>query len=551
MQNVILSVLIGMVLISGCQSQTGTTTKHPIAIIPAPLSVTQMKGSYSFTDRSRIIVSPLNTETRVAADFLAQMISNSSGMDISVTDGSGNARASVYMSLDSSVKNAEGYYIKIDRRSVTVRAATPAGLFYAVQSIRQLLPPEVEAGHVIKGMELVLPACEIIDEPAFVYRGMHLDVARHMFSVEEIKKYIDILALHKMNTFHWHLTDDQGWRLEIRKYPELTRMGSFRKETLVGHSRQKPNIFDGVTYGGYYTQDEVRDIVDYASSRFITIIPEIEMPGHSLAILACYPELACTDGPFEVATTWGVFHDVLCAGKEETFVFLQDVLSEVADLFPGKYIHIGGDECPKTRWEQCPLCRQRIREENLADEHELQSYFIRRIEKYLISRGKEIIGWDEILEGGLAPGATVMSWRGTEGGIAAARQKHRVIMTPNNFVYLDYYQCEPEGQPLSIGGYLPLEKVYSFNPVPAELSTDEQKYITGVQGNVWTEYISTPEHLEYMAFPRAFAIAETGWTPARLKNFEDFLVRLETLAYRYDIMGINYFRGEYRDTRKP
>lgn len=551
MQNVILSVLIGMVLISGCQSQTGTTTKHPIAIIPAPVSFTQMKGSYSFTDRSRIIVSPLNTETRVVADFLAHMISNSSGMDISVTDGSGDARASVYMSLDSSVKNAEGYYIKIDRRSVTVRAATPAGLFYAVQTIRQLFPPEVEAGHVIKGMELVLPACEIIDEPAFVYRGMHLDVARHMFSVEEIKKYIDILALHKMNTFHWHLTDDQGWRLEIRKYPELTRIGSFRKETLVGHSKQKPNIFDGVPYGGYYTQDEVRDIVDYASSRFITIIPEIEMPGHSLAILACHPELACTDGPFEVATTWGVFHDVLCAGKEETFVFLQDVLSEVADLFPGKYIHIGGDECPKTRWEQCPLCRQRIREEKLADEHELQSYFIRRMEKHLFSIGKEIIGWDEILEGGLAPGATVMSWRGTEGGIAAARQKHRVIMTPNNFVYLDYYQCEPEGQPLSIGGYLPLEKVYSFNPVPAELSTDEQKYITGVQGNVWTEYISVPEHLEYMVFPRAFAIAETGWTPARLKNFEDFLVRLGTLTNRYDIMGINYFRGEYRDTRKP
>jgi len=353
-----------------------------------------------------------------------------------------------------------------------------------------------------------------------------------------------------MNTFHWHLTDDQGWRIEIKKLPDLTRTGAFRKETLVGHARNKPDIFDGEEYGGFYTQEQVREIIDYAGSKFITVIPEIEMPGHSLAALASYPDLACTKGPFEVGTTWGVFSDVLCAGKEETFTFLQDVLTEVIDLFPGKYIHIGGDECPKVRWEKCPLCQKRIKEEGLADENELQSYFIRRIESFVTSKGKKIIGWDEILEGGLAPEATVMSWRGTEGGIAAARQKHDVIMTPTSYAYLDYYQTEPAGQPLAIGGYVPLEKVYSFNPLPEELTAEEQQYILGVQGNVWTEYISTPEYLEYMTFPRAFAIAETGWTPDRLKDFDDFLARLEVLKTRYDAMGLNYFRGEYRDTRK-
>jgi hexosaminidase len=412
-----------------------------------------------------------------------------------------------------------------------------------------LLPVEVENQAVVEGIKLSVPACEIKDEPRFVYRGMHLDVGRHMFPVASIKRYIDMIALHKMNTFHWHLTEDQGWRIEIKKYPKLTETGAFRKETIVGHAGKPPLVYDGIPYGGFYTQDEVREVIAYAASRFITIIPEIEMPGHALAALASYPELSCTGGPFEVGTKWGVEDDVFCAGKEGTLSFLEGVLTEVIDLFPGKYIHIGGDECPKVRWEKCPFCQKRIKDEGLKDEQELQSYFIQRIEKFLISKGRKLIGWDEILEGGLAPEATVMSWRGTEGGIAAAKEKHDVIMTPSKYVYLDYYQCEPEGEPLAIGGYLPLERVYSYDPMPAELTADEQKYILGVQGNVWTEYIPTPEQLEYMAYPRMFAIAETGWSPEKLKDFDEFLSRLEILKKRYDAIGINYFKGEYRDTR--
>jgi hexosaminidase len=546
----LLFAAIIMIIISSCNVTNDTIPENAMAIIPAPLSLTIQKGNFLFSEKCRIVVSPLNNDTKVAAEALAILVKNPTGTEIPVIEGTKSGRGSVFMTLDTTVKNNEGYILSVTPKKVIVRARTAAGLFYAVQTIRQLLPPDVEKESVFEGIQLSLPACEIIDEPAFTYRGMHLDVCRHMFSVEVIKKYLDMLALHKMNTFHWHLTDDQGWRIEIKKLPELTKTGAYRKETLVGHARTKPAVFDGEKYGGFYTQDDIREIIDYAGSKFITVIPEIEMPGHSLAALASYPDLACTKGPFEVGTTWGVFSDVLCAGKEDTFAFLHDVLTEVIDLFPGKYIHIGGDECPKVRWEKCPLCQKRIKDEGLADENELQSYFIRRIESFVTSKGKKIIGWDEILEGGLAPEATVMSWRGTEGGITAARQKHNVIMTPTNYAYLDYYQTEPAGQPLAIGGYVPLEKIYSFNPLPEELTEEEQQYILGVQGNVWTEYISTPEYLEYMAFPRAFAIAETGWTPYRLKDFDDFLARLEVLKARYETLGLNYFRGEYRDTRK-
>jgi hexosaminidase len=358
-----------------------------------------------------------------------------------------------------------------------------------------------------------------------------------------------MMALHKMNTFHWHLTEDQGWRIEIKKYPRLTKIGGFRKETLVGSGNEKPQVFDGKPYGGFYTQEEVKDIVAYAKSKFITIIPEIEMPGHSSAALAAYPEFSCTGGPIEVATKWGVFPDVYCAGKDATFNFLEDILSEVIDLFPGKYIHIGGDECPKDRWEKCQDCQNRIKKEGLKDEKELQSYFISRIEKFLISKNRKLIGWDEILEGGLAPEATVMSWRGIEGGIEAAKQKHDVVMSPYNDVYLYIYQCEPKGQPLAASGYLPLEKVYSFNPLPDKLNKEEQKYILGLEGCLWSEFVNSPELLEYMVYPRMFAIAETGWTPASEKDFEGFLSRLEIVKKRYDAIGINYFKGEYRNTR--
>jgi hexosaminidase len=355
--------------------------------------------------------------------------------------------------------------------------------------------------------------------------------------------------MHKFNTFHWHLTDDQGWRIEIKKYPKLTTVGSRRSETLVGHGRRPPFKYDGEPYGGFYSQDDIREIVRYASERFITVIPEIEMPGHATAAVASYPVFSCTAEQIEVATRWGVFDDVFCAGKDTVFAFLEDVLDEVMDMFPSEYIHVGGDECPKTRWQHCPLCQARIRKEGLKDEHELQSWFITRMEKYINAHGKKLIGWDEILEGGLAPEATVMSWRGVTGGIAAAKMGHDVIMTPSTYVYLDYYQSEPQGEPLAIGGYLPLEKVYSYEPLPQELDAEEQKHILGLQGNVWTEYIPTAEHLEYMAFPRAFAVAETGWTPAMKKDFEEFLARFAILRERYDLMNLNYFRGEYRDLR--
>jgi hexosaminidase len=345
-----------------------------------------------------------------------------------------------------------------------------------------------------------------------------------------------------MIRFHWHLTEDLGWRIEIMQYPELSRISAWRDETLVGHAREEPRKFDGKRHGGYYTQDEIREVVAYAKERYITIVPEIEMPGHSLAALAAYPELSCTGGPFKVGTTWGVYKDVYCAGNEKTFEFLENVLTEVMELFPGEYIHLGGDECPKDRWEQCPKCRQRIRSEGLRDEHELQSYFIRRMEKFLNAHNRRIIGWDEILEGGLAPNATVMSWRGEEGGIAAARAGHDVVMAPNSHTYFDYYQADPENEPLAIGGLLPIEKVYSYDPVPGELDRQQKSHILGVQAQLWTEYIPTPAQAEYMAYPRACALAEIAWTPLDRKDYERFTAALANHLKRLDRLHVNYRR---------
>jgi hexosaminidase len=549
MKKSLFPIIVILLLVTGCKSDAPVNSPGNYAIIPAPVSLIELKGDFVFTAKSRIILSTFSDETRLAAGFLSHLIANPTGFHAEVAEGKKPESGSVFMMLDTAIKNNEGYLLTITPKNIIIKAKSAPGLFYAVQTIRQLMPPDVEKPLVVEGFRLAVPACEIKDAPRFPYRGMHLDVCRHFFPPEDVKRYIDMIALNKMNTFHWHLTDDQGWRIEIKKYPRLTEVGAFRKETLVGHGGKQPFVYDGKPYGGFYTQDEVRDIVAYAKSKFVTIIPEIEMPGHALAALAAYPGLSCTGGPFDVYPRWGVVDDVYCAGREETFNFLEDVLTEVTGLFPGKYIHIGGDECPKIRWEKCPFCQKRIKVEGLKDEQELQSYFIQRIEKFLNSKDRKIIGWDEILEGGLAPEATVMSWRGTDGGIAAAQQKHDVIMTPGQYVYLDHYQCEPADQPLAIGGYLPLEQVYSYNPLPSELTPDEQKYILGIQGNLWTEYIGTRDYLDYMAYPRMFAIAETGWTPDRLKDFDDFLARFEVLKKRYDVMGINYFKGEYRDVR--
>ncbi len=550
MKQVPMTALALILTVAGCSNKEENMPER-YSVIPKPAELIMARGSFIIGPETELKVSPLNDETQSVAGFFAGMIRKSVSVPLPVSEGSRESGNSIVMLIDTAVSaSSEGYILSVTGKNITLKSPSAAGLYRGVQTIRQLLPPRVEVENgLAEENSAAVPACYITDAPRFSYRGLHLDVCRHFFTVEEIKRYLDIMALHKFNVFHWHLTDDQGWRIEIRKYPELTAIGSQRKETLVGHGGRPPFAFDGIPHGGYYTQEQAKEIVQYAAARFITVIPEIEMPGHAVAAIASYPWLSCTGNKLDVQTRWGVFDDVFCAGKDTVFAFLEDVMDEVIEIFPSEYIHIGGDECPKVRWETCPSCQLRIKQEGLRNEQELQSWFITRMEKYLNAHGRQIIGWDEILEGGLAPGATVMSWRGVNGGIEAARMGHDAIMTPTGYAYLDYYQGEPAGEPLAIGGYVPLEKVYSFEPQPPELTPDEQKHIMGMQGNVWTEYISTLSHLEYMAFPRAFAVAETGWTPALKKDFEEFLSRLEIQKERYDLMKINYFKGDYRDSR--
>lgn len=433
---------------------------------------------------------------------------------------------------------ANGFYTLTVAPDKIQIGGDPSGRFYAIQTLIQLMEE--------KNGKTVLREAQIVDRPLFSWRGMHLDVSRHFFPVSFIKKYLDYMAFYKMNVFHWHLTDDQGWRIEIKKYPKLVEIGSKRKETIVDKNFS-PYKGDGKPYAGFYTQDDIREVVRYASERHITVVPEIEMPGHSMALLAAYPGLACTPGPFETGTKWGVYEDVLCP-TENTFSFLQDVLDEVMQLFPSKYIHIGGDECPKKRWKNSAFCQKLMKENKLKNEDELQSYFIRRIEKYLSSKGRKLIGWDEILEGGLAPGAAVMSWRGEEGGIAAANAGHEAVMSPGSHCYFDHYQSNASGEPLAIGGYTPLEKVYSYDPVPKDLAEEKTKYIIGAQANVWTEYMADGNQVEYMIFPRICAMAEVVWTQKKLKNYEDFSQRILSHFKRFDRWGNNYARTFFEVT---
>ncbi|GAB3569074.1 family 20 glycosylhydrolase [Spirosoma luteolum] len=441
----------------------------------------------------------------------------------------GGPSATVVLGIDSvAVPQREGYRLRLTPTHLTLTGHDAAGLFYGLQSLRQLAEQAAPAG---------LPCGQINDYPRFAYRGMQLDVSRHLFSVDFLKKYLDLLALYKINTFHWHLTDDQGWRIEIRRFPALQQTAAFRRETLIGHKKDLPHRFDGKRYGGYYTQDQIRELVRYAADRHITVIPEIDMPGHALAALSAFPELGCQrpdgqpGGPYEAATFWGIFDDVFCAGTDSTFTVLTQILDEVVSLFPSRYIHIGGDECPKTRWKTCPRCQARIRREGLRDEHELQRYFIRRIDAHLTRRGRQLLGWDEILEGGspaltLSPGAAVMSWRGIAGGVAAMRQHHYAVMTPETHVYFDYYQSLHPGEPLAAAGYTPLRKTYSYEPLPDSLTADEARYLLGVQGNVWSEYLPTTGQAEHQIFPRALAVAEIGWSPRSQRHYPDFLRRL-------------------------
>ena len=440
----------------------------------------------------------------------------------------------------------EAYSLKVSRKAVEVEAATLRGFNYAIQTIKQLLPVEIFGDKPAPRTRWEIQCMTINDAPRFGYRGLHLDEGRYFFGVETVKKYLDIMEVHKLNKFHWHLTEDQGWRIEIKKYPRLTEVGSIRKGTCVKKNFQS---HDGVPYGEglWYTQDQIREIVAYAAAKGIDVIPEIDLPGHMLAALASYPELGCTGGPYEVWTHWGVSEDVLCAGNEAIYTFLEDVLTEVCELFPYEYIHIGGDECPKTRWETCPKCQAKIKELGLSDkdgqkaEHYLQSYVISRIEKFLNSKGRSVIGWDEILEGGIAPNATIMSWRGETGGLEAARQGHDAIMTPNTYFYLDYYQSKDiANEPFGIGGYLPIERCYSYEPYPAEMTDEEKSHIIGVQANLWTEYISTEDHVFYMLLPRLAALAEVQWCNADRKDWDRFYNAADDFCEIYGTMGYNY-----------
>lgn len=514
---------------------------EPLSVIPLPQRVQLQRGQFELNARTRIFAMDAGAQDN--ARILQQAVKAELGLALPMVLGMPDARAKNVIVFAQALKSKESnpqqsqpqmsreaYRLQISTQRVLL-AGSVTGQFYALQSFLQLLPSK-------KSKKVKLAALQIDDAPRFVWRGMHLDVGRHMSSVAFIKKLLDQMAQLKLNTFHWHLTEDQGWRIEIKRYPKLTQIGGYRKETMKDR-HFKPYIGDSLAYGGFYTQEQIKDVIAYAQQRHIMVVPEIELPGHSQAALAAYPELACTPGPFEVATTWGVFEDIYCP-SEATFEFLENVLTEVMELFPAPYVHIGGDEAPKTRWKKSAVAQEVMRREGLKNEEELQSYFIRRVEKMINSKGKRLIGWDEILEGGLAPDATVMSWRGEEGGIAAAKQGHDVIMSPTAWCYFDAGQGAKEQEMWQLGGNITLEKVYSYDPMPKELSGEQQHSIRGVQANVWTEYLPTPEKIEYMVFPRLLAMAEVAWSAQAQRHFAQFEQRLTAHYPRLSRQGIAY-----------
>jgi hexosaminidase len=526
-----LAALVAIFIVPSLYSQTPSA----VNIIPKPVSLKTSPGSFRINESTVLVADGSNKD---AADFFNKYLTDYYGITLKTAE-SANIN---YIRFSSKTfvqapENPERYTFTSTAKGVDISGDSDDGTFRGTQTLIQLLP-------VTRSRTLQIPLVAIEDQPRLKYRGAMLDVGRHFFSVDYVKQFIDYIALHRMNTFHWHLTEDQGWRIEIKKYPKLTEVGAYRDGTIIGHYPGTGN--DNIHYGGFYTQEEIKDVLEYAKKRHITVIPEVEMPGHSGAALASYPYLGCTGGPYQVKQTWGVHKDVYCAGNDSTFQFLEDVLDEVMALFPSEYIHIGGDECPKDAWKACPKCQKRIKDLGLKDEHELQSYFIQRIEKYVNSKGKKIIGWDEILEGGLAPNATVMSWRGEKGGIEAAKQNHDVIMSPGTHVYLDHAEKRNEDS-LNIGGYLPLSKVYSYEPVPQELSAEQKKRILGAQGNVWTEYMSNPQKVNYMIFPRLTALSEVMWSPASSRNWSDFQKRMAPQLKRYDLWGVHYNRAYLTD----
>lgn len=525
--------------VASCAVPSGDAEANFIRVIPQPQHIRQDEGSFTLDKGTTVFLQEADSQYVRIAGFLNEKLSKAAGFTLPVREEkpAEEGRKGIYF------RNAglpdEAYHLNVTPTGILIEYGTGAGAFYGIQTLLQLLPTEVFSQEK-ESVKWVVPCCDIEDAPRFKYRGMHLDVCLHFFDVDFLNRYIDLMALHKVNRFHWHLTEDQGWRLEIKRYPLLTEKGQWRKETVIGSL--KSGIYDGKPYGGYYSQEEVRDVVRYAADRFVTIIPEIEMPGHALAAIACYPELSCgLEETYETATRWGIFRQVYCT-KEETFTFLENVMDEVFELFPSKLVHIGGDECPKTSWKACEHCQGVIKKLGLKDEFELQSWFIQRMERYINSKGREIIGWDEILQGGLAPNAKVMSWLGEEGGIKAAQQHHEVVMAPYPKYYLDYWQADPDSEPLAMGGPTLLKTMYHYDPVPEVLTPEEQAYIIGVEGCVWTEYMPTPARVEYMAYPRMCAIAETGWSKTE-KDWEGFTHRLEHHFKRLDGLGVGYCKA--------
>jgi hexosaminidase len=514
-----------------------------ICIVPRPQQLTPLEGTFELGCATRILVSE---STRAVGEYLQELLQTATGYPLPVMENADGIGAYHTILLTTSKADAflgaEGYELSVTPGGVVLRAPHPAGLFYGVQSLRQLLPPEIESSTIVHGVAWVAPAVTIRDRPRFAWRGMMLDTGRHMFPPAFIKRTIDLMAMQKMNVFHWHLTEDQGWRIEIKKYPRLTATGAWRAASPQVGEMEEPN---GIPYGGFYTQRQIHEIEAYATSRFIKVVPEIEMPGHAVAALASYPKLGCTGGPYAVRTSWGIAEDVFCAGNEATFAFLEDVLGEVLALFPGEFIHIGGDECPKQRWKACPKCQAAILEHGLKDEEGLQSYFVQRMERFLNAQGRRMIGWDEILEGGLAPNATVMSWRGMQGGLAAVQAGHDVVMCPTSHCYLDYPQTQAADETLPDWmDYTPLEKSYAFEPVPSSLTPAEATHILGAQANLWSEFIPSEARAEAMLYPRASALAERMWSDAGSRDFEEFSRRLgQGLLPHLEILGVNFWKA--------
>ncbi len=538
MKKLLLILLAGIGLVSCCSSPKTSD----IAVVPYPNHIEVTSGEYDVKNQPVSCDARTDEKTRRVIEAFAAQLSLTSGGENALTVDQTPSKSGIRFIVDDT-QPAEGYSLAIDRCGVELRASKFNGFLYGVQTLKQLLPVEVFGKQAAANAAWTLPCLNITDAPRFGYRGMHLDVSRHFFSTEEVKRFIDMMTLHKLNTLHWHLTDDQGWRVEIKKYPLLTEVGGMRKGTVI---RKEWGNYDNIPYGGFYTQDEIREIVKYADENGITVIPEIDLPGHMQAALAAYPQLGCTGGPYEVWGRWGVSDDVLCIGKENSFKFIEDVLTEVMELFPSKYIHIGGDECPKVRWEKCPKCQARIKALGLkgngkySKEHFLQSYVTERVGKFLAEHDRIVIGWDEILEGQAPQDAVIMSWRGSDGGVTAAQNGHDVIMTPNTNFYFDHYQSlDTDAEPFGIGGYLPVEKVYAYNIDFPQLNDEQKKHILGVQANLWSEYIKTNEHLEYMLLPRLDALSEVQWTEFENKDYDRFIANFR-MHEIYDMMGYNY-----------